>query len=191
MTFSLRAFGATPTAQAPLRTAERMTPRGLVLWTIAVDPDASPRDRVHWRLADGRKPPLDIALNRTTGAFQELTFFIQDETIPRAAQRLPALGQRDGLPQFDTALWPSGRYDVDEPGSAQFALDGRDLYVMFSPLDAAAPSAAAPVGAIAAGSLRFLVDQEERVVGLALPHLSDDEMTTLRDADVLAPMETK
>ncbi|HLY29492.1 MAG TPA: hypothetical protein VKQ36_00560 [Ktedonobacterales bacterium] len=157
-----------------------MSSHGLVLWTIAVNPDAPLVDRVHWRLADGRKPPMDIALNQTTGTFQEVTFFLQDEQAPRAKPQADSLRRMQGLPQFNTSLWSPGHYDVDEPGRAAFALTGRDFQVTFEGTEPA-------VELIDSGMIHFLLDAERRLVGLTLPQLTDDELQTLMTAQVLAP----
>jgi|SRR5579871_1597822 hypothetical protein len=175
---ALRMISTQPQQTAPVRTAEKMTSRGMVLWTITADPAARPVNRIHWRLADGKKPPLDVAINRQTGLFQELTFFIQDEVVLRTTDHPAPTERQAGQPQFETDSWQPGQYDRDEPGQATFALDGRNLYVLFQGM--------APATSIAdAGTVQFLLDGQQQVAGIVLPALDDSLLAVMREAQVL------
>jgi hypothetical protein len=153
----------------------------LVLFTVTARDQYEPADIVHWFLGDGRKPPLDIAVDAPSGRLVEVTFFASHETIPHN-DRGPVLpAEREGQPIFDTSLWAqwqSGDRYFDTTGEARLHLHASDLVVTFE--------ASAIASVVGSSDLAFLINQGKYASGLVLPRLGDDALAVLRAAHVLA-----
>lgn len=63
---------------------------------------------LHWRTGDWKKPPLDLSLS-LDGRPEGLQIVLQDEEV-RPADRERPLCEVVGVPLFEVAGWPIGRY---------------------------------------------------------------------------------
>ena len=85
----------------------------------------------HWRLADGKNPPLDISIDPESGLLREITFFIEGKIADQNAF-LPSYKSDKGQPVFQIKRWGKNEYYLDEEGMIDITLYNNDIYCIFS-----------------------------------------------------------
>lgn len=153
---------------------------GLVLLEIETSATYDSGNVVHWLLADGNKPPFDIAVHAEIGRFLRLVFFVSHETIPQATAAPVALPSVQGGVLFDLSPWPdgaSGKRYVEEKGIAPLLILDGGLHVQLADRSAYLM--------VDSGVVRFSLDVSNDLVGIYLPQIGEDILGYLRSAGVL------
>ncbi len=74
---------------------------------------------LHWRIGDGKNPPLDISVNNHNKIIRGINFFIADEKILQKDIHIESSIEK-GVPVFDNELWKNEEYYVDDIGSVRY-----------------------------------------------------------------------
>jgi hypothetical protein len=169
----------------PVKRAMELIGEGLVLINVYRDAPYGPADVVHWRLGDGRKPPLDIWIDARSGAFLELTFFVSHEAIPRRPAPLPLPSAKEGQVLFDISLWqelPDDDPYADERGDAHLSFALGDMVLRFG-----GDLGGSLDGIVVMGGpmLHFLIAPDRTLAGMILPSAETDIALVLRLAGLL------
>lgn len=88
----------------------------------------------HWRLADGKNPPLDISIDPESGLLREITFFIEGKITAQNTFQ-PSYKSGKGQPVFQIIRWEKDEYYLDEEGMIDIILYNNDVYCIFSGVD--------------------------------------------------------
>lgn len=74
---------------------------------------------LHWRIGDGKNPPLDISVNSHNKIIKGINFFIADEKILQKDINIVTSIEK-GVPVFDNMLWKNGEYYIDNTGTVRY-----------------------------------------------------------------------
>ena len=133
----------------------------------------------HIFLRNGRKPPFDVAISPYSNNIEYISFFIQDETI-KAASRMP-----DICLMPESVLLSSPCFSIDRTGidlSQEFdtLLCGGNLVVL-------ATGVSEPVTGYRLSEKDYvLIGGSSRVAGLLFAGISEREMATLIESEVIS-----
>lgn len=130
----------------------------------------------HWRLADGKNPPLDVSIESDSGLLKGITFFWADTRATIITQ--PFYRIINGYPIFKTERWGDDQYYFDEKGEVYFSLCGNDVYCSFSGMN---------VDYILNidKKLSVVFDANNFLTGLILKGLVEKELNILKDAELI------
>lgn len=130
----------------------------------------------HWRLADGKNPPLDVSIDPESGLLREITFFIADKKIKQLPE--PSYRSGNGNPAFQTNSWREDEYYLDEEGLVSVSLYNNDIYCSFSGLNI---DFALDIDF----KLGCLFNINNILAGFILRRLDHQEMKVLKDAGLI------
>lgn len=150
--------------------------QGLLLVRVASVPKYP--TPLHWRLVDGKKPPLDISLNPSTGVFDSLKFFFMDEKIVLSNPDVQDIKVDVGSPTFDTSIWTKDQYLVDMEGEFIANFYDEQVFLRFN-------SDKITNGVALDSSTYLLFNEDSEFCGVLLRELNENELKALTDSRVI------
>lgn len=156
------------------RTFESMG-RGLLL--IRIDNINRKQIPYHYFLENGRKPPLDVAIDKECGEVSYINYFFQDEKM-YLNQIDMVLEYKDGLPIFDTNMFSDRRYQIFEEADFQNKISKSDLLVA---LNYAKHANAYQLYE----DIFLLFNNSNEFLGFLLKNLNDGEVQELIKSEIL------
>lgn len=132
----------------------------------------------HLFYRNGKKPPLDIAINPNDFSIEYVSFFLQDELI-RVENSISEITYKD-----DNLLIYSEDFTIDNT-NLNFQKDFDVLLFENSLIILEARVKNNVYGYSLSGTNYILVDENNIIVGLAFKNISINEMKVLRDVKVI------
>ena len=132
----------------------------------------------HLFYRNGKKPPLDIAINTNDFSIEYVSFFIQNELIQVDDSKLGIVYSEDNL------LISSANFSIDTTNLSFM----KDFDILFSEnnliiLEEGIKNSV--FGYSLNGTNYILVDENNNIVGLAFKNISLDEIKVLREVKVI------
>jgi len=131
----------------------------------------------HWRLADGKNPPLDVSIDSQSGLIREITVFLADKKFEQNVSQSRCRSSK-GHPVFETTSWTEDEYYIDEEGVVGVTLYNNDVYCSFSGLNV---DNCLDID----DKLRCLFTSENVLEGFVFKDLDQQEMKVLKDAGLI------
>lgn len=149
--------------------------RGLLL--VKIESSSKSQAPYHFLFENGKKPPLDVALNVSNGMIDYIKFFLQDEKVLKG-NKIVGIEEIEGNVEISIAEFDKENYQTFIESDFEISLKDNSIYVSRCEM---LPKKAVSLSA----NTSILFTEDNDFVGLVLSEITVDELKEMNKSEVL------
>ncbi len=149
--------------------------RGLLL--VKIECSSKSQAPYHFLFENGKKPPLDVALNASNGIIDYIKFFLQDEKVLKG-NKVVAIEEVEGIVEISIDEFDKENYQIFIESDFEISLKDNSIYVSRREM---LPKKSVYLSA----NTSILFTEDNDFVGLVLGEITVDELNEMNKSEVL------